>query len=236
MQRYFVDIIDNKVIFNDGDEHHILHVMRMKKSDELIAINQGQEYLCEIVFTSPLQVKLKEKLTTNNELNKKVTLFFALAKGDKNELVIQKACELGVSRIVLIKTRYCVSKFDDITTSKKIKRYISIAKEACEQCHRQLIPEILGVYDIDKIPANLLAGNNYVAYEKYNGCNCLKANGDSISVLIGPEGGLDKSEIELLVEKYGFKPISLGKRILRTETAAISALSVLGYLIEYESV
>jgi 16S rRNA (uracil1498-N3)-methyltransferase len=106
-----------------------------------------------------------------------------------------------------------------------------IAKEASEQCHRQIIPEIVGVYDINKLPPELLSDVNLVAYEKCEDSPLLEIKGKSISILIGSEGGFDKKEIENL-KKAGFKSVSLGKRILRTETAAVYALSVLGYYLE----
>ena len=231
MQHYFAKVFEDTVQLLESDAHHVLHVMRMKVDDELVAVDNGKEYLCKITSLSPLTIMVKEELNNHNELDKDVTLLYCLAKGDKIEFVIQKATELGAKRIALISSKYCVTKIDNASFQKKLVRYQAIAKEASEQSHRQIIPEILGVFDINKIPESLLSNDNYVAYEKYEGTPSLEISGNSVSILIGPEGGLDIKEIETL-EKQGFKCVSLGKRILRTETAAVYALSVLGYLLE----
>ena len=127
-------------------------------------------------------------------------------------------------------------KFDDKNLSHKLERFEKIAKEASEQSHRLRIPEILGVVDIKSIPNELLSDINLVAYEKEAGKTAslisnIKSS-KSTSIMIGPEGGFSESEIKLLIEKYNFIPVSLGKRILRTETAAVYALSVIGALLE----
>ena len=231
MQHYFAHIENNRVLLLESDVHHLLHVMRMKKGDNIIVIDNKKEYLAEINNTNPLDIVIKEELDNNNELPTRVTLLYCLSKGDKIEFVIQKATELGVSRIALISSKFCVSKIDNQSFQKKLPRYLAIAKEASEQSHRQMIPEILGVYDINKIPRELFSDINYVAYEKCEERPSLVSKGKSISILIGSEGGFDKKEIDTLLSQ-GFKSISLGKRILRTETAAVYALSVIGYELE----
>ena len=231
MQHYFARIEQGYVHLLDSDAHHVLHVMRMKVGDQLIAVDNGKEYLGEVVNTSPLNIKVIEELDNNNELPVDVTLLYCLAKGDKIEFVIQKATELGAKRIALISSKFCVTKIDNQSFQKKLPRYQAIAKEASEQSHRQVIPEILGVYDINKIPQELMSELNYVAYEKCDEEPSLDVKGKSVSILIGSEGGFDKKEIDALIQR-GFKSVSLGKRILRTETAAVYALSVIGYLLE----
>ena len=231
MQHYFASIEQGLVHLSESDIHHALHVMRMKVGDTLIAIDNGKEYLADIKSISPLVIEVMEQLDTNNELGSDISLLYCLAKGDKIEFVIQKATELGAKRIALISSKYCVTKIDNQSFQKKLPRYQAIAKEAAEQCHRQQIPDILGVYDINKIPSELLSDVNYVAYEKCGDNPSLELKGRSVSILIGSEGGFDPKEIESLI-KQGFQTVSLGKRILRTETAAVYALSVLGYGIE----
>ena len=231
MQHYFASIEQGLVHLSESDIHHALHVMRMKVGDTLIAIDNGKEYLADIKSISPLVIEVMEQLDTNNELSSDISLLYCLAKGDKIEFVIQKATELGAKRIALISSKYCVTKIDNQSFQKKLPRYQAIAKEAAEQCHRQQIPDILGVYDINKIPSELLSDVNYVAYEKCGDNPSLELKGRSVSILIGSEGGFDPKEIESLI-KQGFQTVSLGKRILRTETAAVYALSVLGYGIE----
>ena len=228
MQHYFASIEDGLVKLSEKDIHHVLHVMRMKVGDTIVAVSEGKEYLADIKSLSPLTIEVVEELDTNNELSIDITLLYCLAKGDKIEFVIQKATELGAKRIALISSKYCVTKIDNQSFQKKLPRYLAIAKEAAEQSHRQIIPEILGVYDINKLPNELLSDINLVAYEKCGDNPSLEIKDKSVSILIGSEGGFDPKEIETLL-KQGFQTVSLGKRILRTETAAIYALSILGY-------
>lgn len=234
MQRYFVSLINNSIQFSNEDVHHILKVMRGKIGDRIELVFDHCLYLGEIIKLNPFEIKLVEKLSQDVELKNEITLFFALAKGDKNEFVIQKATELGVKKIVFLNSTRSVVKLKQEDFDKKINRYQKIAKEASEQSHRLLIPEIIGVYDIKKIPSSLLAERNFLAFEVDAGMTTntfkdLKEN--SYSVLIGAEGGLTEQEVEIL-SGQGFERISLGKRILRCETAAVYALSVLSFLLE----
>ena len=240
MQRYFALNVDsNQIFLEEGDVFHVTKVMRGKIGDNIIAIFNSKAYLGEIVSLSPLVIKNSGELQEKSkELDVETTLFFALAKGDKIDFVIQKATELGVSKIVLIKTEHCIVKMDNEDLKKKINnRYYKIAKEASEQSERYVIPSILGVYDISNIPASMLSEINLLAYEKenYEPINFGFIKGKkSVSILIGPEGGLTTKEVEHLI-KSGFKLVSLGKRILRTETAAITGLSMINMVIENEN-
>ena len=236
MQRYFAKVIENKVLLDDGDIHHLLNVMRAKVGTNIEVVYDKTAYLCEVKSINPLGIYTIKTIETSPELVKNVTLFFALAKGDKIDFVIQKATELGVSKIVLFTSQRCVVDFSNKDLNKKLDRYSKIAKEASEQSHRVSVPEIQGVYKLKDITSEMLCDVNYVAYEKCsNSSNFVDEmkvkNSSSISVFIGPEGGFEESEIDLL-EKFGVNPITLGKRILRTETAAVNILSVLSYLIE----
>ena len=233
MQRYFAKRDNNLVVLSDGDVHHLLHVMRAKTNDEIEAVIDGKLYSAIIKSISPLKIEINYEIPLDSELPYEVTLFFALAKGDKIDTVIQKATELGVARIVLIKTERCVVKYDSKDTNKKLERFSKIAKEASEQSHRLRIPEIVGpinLNDADKYMCDI----NLLAYEKVAGKTDnipMELKGKSVSVMIGPEGGFSEKEVELL-QKKGFSLISLGKRILRTETAAFYILSVLGFILE----
>lgn len=234
MQRYFAKLIDNKVVLEDSDVHHLLHVMRAKKGDHIEAVIVSKAYICEVFNTNPLEIRIMSEIDTNPELMVNVTLFFALAKGDKIDFVIQKATELGASKIVLVKTKRNVVKFTDDDFKRKLSRFNTIAKEASEQCHRNIIPEIIGIVDVREIPRSILCDQNFVAYEEL--CSqkpeiFIEKDTKSVSIFIGSEGGFEKDEI-LSLSEQGFRPVSLGKRILRTETAAIYSLSVFSYLIE----
>ena len=236
MQRYFSNIDNNySVCFSSNDEHHILHVMRMKKGDEIEVVSNSKVFLCRIDSISPLQASVVHEIENDVELKEDVTLLFALTKGDKIDLVLQKATELGVKKVALIESERTVVKYDHKDVTKKLARFNKIMKEASEQSHRLVVPELLGIFDIKNLPKEVLSDLNYVAYEKdasevnimFKGLE----KGKSVSILIGPEGGFSEQEITRLVGK-GFVRTSLGKRILRAETAAIYALSVIGYLLE----
>ena len=236
MQRYFAHIDkDFNVSFSKEDEHHILHVMRMKSNDEIEVVDNEKVYLCRIDKINPLVVSVIHEISNDVEIKEDITLLFALTKGDKTDLVLQKATELGAKKVALITSERTVVSYDNKDIDKKILRFSKIMKEASEQSHRVVVPELLGIYNLKNLPKEVFSDINYVAYEK----DASKTNemfeglerGKSISILVGPEGGFSEQEINNLT-KQGFIRTSLGKRILRAETAAIYALSVLGYLLE----
>lgn len=243
MQKYFIDdqlTIEKQFKINEIDHHHIKNVMRNHDGDHIICIDTThQQFLCSIENISEGIIKVMEALDINNELDVEVTLIYALPKGDKFELVLQKACELGVSRIVPLQSRRCVVKMNQEKFTKKLSRYRKILKEASEQSGRNCIPEIENVITVKDIPAYL--GNvNLVAYEEtakmnqhgqlYESLSRLHG-GEHIVIIVGSEGGFDEDEIALMNE-FGVKCCSLGKRILRSETAPLYLLSVIGYVRE----
>ena len=238
MQRYFAPIDkDYFVHLNQDDEHHVLHVMRMKKGDEIEVVNNQKLFLCRLDNVNPLIISVIHEIASDVEISEDVTLLFALTKGDKIDLVLQKATELGVKKVALIQSERTVVKYEEKDLEKKAQRFQKIMKEASEQSHRLIVPEFLGVFNLKNLPKSVMSDINYVAYEKdasdvNNAFSNLK-RGKSISILIGPEGGFSEQEINN-VTSLGFIRTSLGKRILRAETAAIYALSVLGYLLENE--
>ena len=235
MQRYFANVNNTSIILSKDDSFHLLKVMRSKIGEQIIAISDGELYLGEVISLNPLIISNKGIYQEENrELSVDTTLFFALAKGDKIDFVIQKATELGVKHIVLIKTERCVVKISQDDFNRKLTRYSSISKEAGEQCERRYLPSISYLDNIKSIPNEYLASINYVAYEEdaFNKVNFLDCKDKrSVSLLIGPEGGLTLEEVEAL-EKQGFKRVSLGKRILRTETAAVAGLAMINMVIE----
>ena len=236
MQRYFASLLDKEHIkLESEDEHHLLHVMRMKKDDEIEVVANDKLFLCRIENTSPLNIYIVHEINSDVELNEDVTLLFALTKGDRTDLVVQKATELGVKKIALIQSERTVVRYEEKDIAKKCARYQKIMKEASEQSHRLVVPTLLGIYNLKKLPKEVYSDLNYVAYEKdandVEGSFKGLTKGKSITILVGPEGGFSKEEIDMLVNQ-GFIRTSLGKRILRAETAAIYALSVIGYLLE----
>ena len=236
MQRYFAKLLDSEHIkLESEDEHHILHVMRMKKDDEIEVVANDTLFLCRIESTNPLNIYIVHQIDSDVEFNVDVALLFALTKGDRTDLVVQKATELGVKRIALIQSERTVVKYEEKDIAKKCARYEKIMKEASEQSHRLIVPQMMGVFNLKKLPKEVFSDLNYVAYEKdANDTSGMFANFDrnkSMTILVGPEGGFSEEEINALT-KQGFIRTSLGKRILRAETAAIYALSVIGYLLE----
>ena len=236
MQRYFASVINNQVILSKDDIFHLTKVMRAKQNDEIEIVDEAHNaYLAVVRNINPLLIEIQEPIIKNNELPTNVTLFFGLAKSDKIEFVIQKATELGAKNIVLFQGKRSVVKFSHEDFIRKEPRYLAIAKEAAEQCHREYMPSISFVKSVSDVKDHM-CDINLFAYELDAGktdnfAELLKNNTKSVSVIIGPEGGFDESEAEEL-NKLGFKNISLGKRILRCETAAVYALSVIAFNLE----
>ncbi|MGN1295970.1 MAG: RsmE family RNA methyltransferase, partial [Bacilli bacterium] len=221
MQRYFVDSRnDEYFLMSEEQAHHILRVMRMGVGDKITVCFNNEVYLCEITSTSPLLVKEIENLFEDHELTNNVTLFYCLPKGDKLDLVIQKASELGVSEIVLVQSKWCVCKFKKEDYPKKLERFNKIALEACEQSKRNKRVTISQIIDFKDIK-NYHFDHKFIAYEKEEDSSFFEKlssikKGESIAVLVGSEGGFAKEEVEYAKEN-GFYSISLGKRILRSE-------------------
>ena len=235
MQRYFVSKINEKIVFNEQDIFHIQKVMRNKVGDEIEIVYDNHAFLVAIDSLNPLNVHVVNPILNDSELPHDLVLFFPLTKSDKVELVIQKATEIGATKIYFYKANRSVVKLDNEAFNKKLERYLKIAKEASEQCHRLVIPEISGVLNIKDIKEHLCS-LNLVAYELDAGKTSSfydeleTATGD-ISFIVGPEGGFEDQEINALTD-MGFKRVSLGKRILRMETAAIYGLSVIASNME----
>ena len=243
MQRYFINenlTSKNTFVFSTDDLHHLKTVMRSKNGEKIICIDiNGQVYLCEIDEVDKGIISIVEKIEEDNELDVEVTLVYALPKGDKFELVLQKATELGVTRVVPLLTRRCVVKSDKKKFSKKLIRYEKILKEASQQSRRNKIPEIVNVIELKELD-EYLGTYNLVAYEEISKAGkhmALKQSldklesGDKITVIVGSEGGFDQDEI-VMMESLGITACSLGKRILRSETAPLYLLSVIGYVRE----
>jgi len=237
MQRYFVSFKNcDDIILSKDDIFHITHVMRMGVNDQFEINNDGDIYLSKIISLSPFKFEILSKYNENRELNVDITLLYCLPKGDKIDLVLQKVTELGVKNIVLINSSRCIAKITKENKEKKIFRFNKILKEATEQCKRSFIPKILDVIDFKDI-GKFVCDLNLIAYENYKGTISdlkqilHKFDGKSISILIGPEGGFSKDEVKTAIN-YKFKEISLGKRILRSETSCIYLMSVLSYEFE----
>ncbi|MBT2582347.1 16S rRNA (uracil(1498)-N(3))-methyltransferase [Planococcus sp. ISL-109] len=245
MQRYFLEDghADQDYLNITGDDaKHITKVMRQSAGDRLIAVVSGKVYLAEIINAAmDVHIKLLEELPDRSELPKQVTIACGLPKGDKLELITQKATELGMSALLPYAAERSIVKWDGVKSAKKIERLKKIAKEAAEQSHRSRIPLIHTVHSFREL---LESAKNFdaviVAYEeeaKQEGgkrfAEILKSlyDKDSILLVFGPEGGISQAEADALA-RSGAQFAALGPRILRTETAPLYALSALSYEFE----
>ena len=237
MQRYFGRVFKNQVILDEDDVFHLTRVMRCKVGQQIEVVDEANVYLADIISAKPLVIVVNKKIRENNELPNEITLVTALIKGDKLDFVLQKATELGVSEIVLLETKRTVVKIKKEDRLNKIARFNKILKEAAEQSKRTRIPALYRVLDVKRLK-QVDADIKIIAYEGMEGpstsftkmVNKIKP-GKKVSVVIGPEGGFTEGEIEI-AEKFGYTKVSLGKRILRAETASIYALSVIANKLE----
>ena len=246
MQRFFVEPnqIDDEahqIHITGSDVNHISNVLRMKTGEELwISDGSKYEYRCTIESFEPDEVLLHIVYSQEPEyeLPCRIYLFQGLPKADKMELIIQKAVELGAYEIIPVETKRCVVKLDGRKSAKKTARWQQIAESAAKQSKRMLIPnvhEVLTFREALKYAESMDV--RLVPYELARGMQETKEilagiePGQSVGIFIGPEGGFEEKEIEAAIEG-GAKPITLGRRILRTETAGLAILSVLMFQLE----
>lgn len=242
MPKFFVSnnqIKENIIKIIGNDVNHITNVLRLNINDEIIICNKdmGDNYITRIIEINKDKIicQMKEKLN-KEELKVEITIFQGLPKADKMELIIQKCTELGVKEITPVSMERCVVKLDAKTEDKKVKRWQKIAEAASKQCRRNSICNINYVTNIKNI-CNVVKDYDIilVPYEEEQKTSFkeilhsyVNAKNLKIAIVIGPEGGFDKKEIDSLKEN-GAKIITLGKRILRTETVAIAMTSAIMY-------
>ncbi len=247
MYQFFVEsgqinMSDRSVIITGPDVNHIKNVLRMKAGEEIAVSNgqDGREYRCGIVGYTEDSVLCELRFVKEDgvELPVKVTLYQGLPKGDKMELIIQKAVELGVYEIVPVASKRCVAKLDERKAAARLSRWQSIAEAAAKQSKRAIIPRVYPLTSFAQAVESA-AGKEVrlIPYELERGMDRTRELfagirfGQQVAVFIGPEGGFEESEIALAREK-GIVPVTLGRRILRTETAGMTVLAWLGYLLE----
>lgn len=232
----------SQISITGADVNHIKNVLRMRIGEEMtVCDGTGMEYTCEISAFLPGEVSLLKKAEkkASTELPVRIKLYQGLPKKDKMELIIQKAVELGAVEIIPVMTKYCIVKLEDEKKeAKKLERWQAIAESAAKQSGRGIIPRVTNVMHFKEAVKTAAAeGMALIPYEKAESMNSLKAAVQNapkqqvVSVFIGPEGGFDEAEVETARE-CGLLPVSLGKRILRTETAGFTTLSILMYEIE----
>ena len=245
MPRFFVktnQIKDNEIIVIGEDVKHIKNVLRKQIGENIEICNQetGKTYKCEISEIQEHEIKnqiIEEISSQDSKI--KVDIYQGLPKADKMELIIQKSVELGVNAIIPVEMKRCVVKLDSKTEGKKIERWQKIDESAAKQSGRNTVPEIRNVIKVEEI-AKLkdLYDVIIVCYENekenYIKNELLKLKNKEevqIAIVIGPEGGLEEKDVEYL-KQNGAKIVTLGNRILRTETVALNLLSIIMYELE----
>mgnify|MGYP000994855072 CR=1 FL=1 len=244
MHHFFVDpssIEEGIVRIVGTDLNHMKNVLRMKTGEAvLISDGTGKDYNCQIESYAEGEgiLEILSENEDSKELPSRIWLFQGLPKADKMELIIQKAVELGAYEIIPVETKRCVVKLDGKKAAKKVERWQQIAESAAKQSKRMLIPNVHQVLsfkealkyaesmDIRLIPYELAKG-----MQETKEILAAIEQGQSIGIFIGPEGGFEEKEVEAAISE-GAKPITLGKRILRTETAGLAILSVLMFQLE----
>ena len=245
MYQFFVEpnqINDKRVVITGSDVNHIRNVLRMQPGEQ-ITVSSGEdekEYRCEIRTLSEECILAHIMWVEENglELSSRVHLFQGLPKADKMELIIQKAVELGVYEVIPVETKRAVVKLDAKKAKQKTERWQAIAEAAAKQSKRRIIPqvsepvtfaralELAGGMEVKMIPYELADGMERTKQM----ISSLPEDAD-IAVFIGPEGGFEESEIKAAADA-GVVPITLGKRILRTETAGLTVMAWIMYQLE----
>lgn len=246
MNQFFVEesqIQGSEIIIEGTDVNHIKNVLRMKTGEEVMISNgTDKHYICSIMTISEQQVvaKIVDIDTNSTELPVKLYLFQGLPKADKMELIIQKSVELGVHEIIPVAMKRCVVKLDAKKEKSKLARWQGIAESAAKQSKRMVIPNISRVMNFKEAVAYAKSLDyNIIPYEFANGMErskqVVKSLGQykSVGIFIGPEGGFEEAEIAYAKES-NMQIISLGKRILRTETAGLTALSIIMFELEQD--
>ncbi|MDE7020004.1 MAG: 16S rRNA (uracil(1498)-N(3))-methyltransferase [Lachnospiraceae bacterium] len=245
MYHFFVEpsqIQGKRIIITGGDVNHIKNVLRMKIGEEIAVSNgeDGKEYRCGIEAFSEDEVICGLRFIKEDgvELPSKIALFQGLPKADKMELIVQKAVELGVGEIIPVAAGRSIVKLDEKKAKAKVSRWQGIAEAAAKQSRRGIIPKISEVMSMKEAIA--YAGSMDVRLIPYELAEDMAKTkeiisgirpGESVAVFIGPEGGFEEKEIAAAMER-GFLPVTLGRRILRTETAGFTVLAWLMYHLQ----
>lgn len=245
MYHFFVQpeqVNEKEIVIYGEDVNHIGNVLRMKPKEKVLISAAGMDYLCEIDKISREEVYLSilKQNEDSMELPVEITLYQGMPKAEKMELIIQKAVELGASRIVPVMTRRVIVKLDEKKARIKVARWQAIAEAAAKQSKRSTVPEVtFPMSFVQALEESSSSNQRFIPYELASGMEntrkLLKAvvPGDEISIFIGPEGGFEEEEIQMAIERK-VKPITLGRRILRTETAGFVVLSNLMIAVDVD--
>lgn len=244
MPRFYVQNtsgFDKSIEITGEDVNHIKNVLRLETGDEItVGDGNGRDYICRIsdIGRESVLADIEDVISNTAELSTRIVLFQGVPKGDKLELVIQKAVELGVSEIVPVYTSRTVVKLDAKKETKKLERYNTIALSAAKQSGRGIVPKVKEYMTYEKaLKYAEDLSMNIVPYEDARGIEFSRKiissvkGKKSLGIFIGPEGGFAKEEVEK-AKAMGANIITLGNRILRTETAGLAALAIIGFAIE----
>ncbi len=233
MRRFFGENVNGQIQITGEEFNHLKNVLRLGIGDQvMVYLGDEYEYACEIeqIIKKCAFCKIIGKTLCEGNPHKNIVLYQALPKRDKFEFIVQKATEIGISKVVPFISQYVVAK----PTENKIERLKAIAKEACKQCERSVPPEICAALDVDKVIAEfgkydiiLFANERADKGTKIKGLEKMK----NIAIIVGSEGGFSSKEKDKFVEA-GATVISLGKRIYRTETASVAMMSLASILSE----
>lgn len=235
-------ISESEIRITGSDVNHIKNVLRMETGEHVVICDrEGKDYYCELVSLSQDEViaQINQINDTESELPAKLYLFQGIPKKDKMELIIQKGVELGAFEIIPVSMKRCVAKIEDgKKEQKKLERWQGIATSAAKQSGRGIIPNVHSVMSFkEAVSYGKQMDCCLVPYEQAENMSTTveqvkkASKSKSVGIFIGPEGGFDENEIEL-IEEAGFHAVTLGKRILRTETAGLTILSILMYELE----
>ncbi|OQC09556.1 MAG: Ribosomal RNA small subunit methyltransferase E [Tenericutes bacterium ADurb.Bin087] len=226
--RFFGTFVNNAVVLSEEDIFHLTKVLRLKKNETFEVVCGDNLYLCTFENVNPFILNVLEKSVLPLEPLPRLTLGYALPKGDKLELVIQKAVEIGVNDIILIDSERSIGQIPAARRDSRLARFNKIIKSAAMQSNRNYIPKIIGPLSFKEV-LDLKYDTKIIAHESARVPlkEVLQQDlGESLLILVGPEGGFSEAEVTL-ASNNGFKVITFGDNILRSETAAIYALSVL---------
>ncbi|MBQ8924437.1 MAG: 16S rRNA (uracil(1498)-N(3))-methyltransferase [Lachnospiraceae bacterium] len=246
MPRFYVDKsicinAEKSITITGEDVNHIKNVLRLKSGESItVSDGGGTDYICRIsgISQDSVVADIEDVVKNASELKVKITLFQGMPKSDKPELIIQKAVELGVYEVVPVMTKRTIVKLDDKKAAKKLERYNAIAKSAAEQSGRGIVPSVKDFMSFkEALEYAKSLDMNIIPYEEARGMEYSREvvrsirNVRSLGIFIGPEGGFAKEEVEA-AEAMGAKCITLGNRILRTETAGLTTLSIIMFEID----
>lgn len=238
MQRYFADSVrGNNVFLSPKDAHHLVDVVRIALHEQIEVVAGQTTYLCSISHLDPLEISIGHPIEEKRELDGELLLAFAVLKGDHNDLVVEKGTELGCSHFIPFLSERTIIKVAAGSEDSRILRLKKIAESSAQQCRRLNVPKVDRYADFDQV-LSLTADQKFFAYEEMAGQSAtlfaalapVKA-GSSILVVVGPEGGFTIEETKKALEA-GFTPVSLGRRILRAETASLASLSLISAFME----